>query len=135
MANKATSILGSGWSFPPSFTKGGADVIMVADDEDIQQSLNIILATEARERFLLDNFGCNLNDFLFEEIDQRLLTRIRSTVKDAITFHEPRIKLEKVIVNVDDALAGLLQIQLTYQVISTNSRFNMVYPFYINEGN
>lgn len=135
MSKPVKSILGTGWGFPPSFTKGGADVHLVSDEEDIIQSLQIILSTGLQERFLLEKFGSNLNAFLFEEIDQTLINIIRTTVTEAITYHEARIELDEVDISNSNETTGLLNIQVTFRIVSTNSRFNMVFPFYIDEGN
>ena len=72
------SFLGTGWSFPPTFGAGGADVETVSGHEDIEQSLAILLATRRGERIMQDEFGCDLGEFLFAEISQRTVGRIRS---------------------------------------------------------
>lgn len=127
------SFLGTGWSFPPTFTAGGAEVAMVSDVEDIHQSLEILLATRSGERPMQDVFGCNLDDALFEEVDQALVNRLKSLISDAVLRHETRIALSKIDVTQNDADPGALQIRLDYEVLGTNSRFNMVFPFYLNE--
>ena len=128
-----SSFLGTGWSFPPTFSRGGSDVELVSDAEDIHESLQILLATELGERVMQQHFGCNLSTVLFEEITQRLINRIHSLISNAIQFHEPRITLKGLDVSRDPEEAGMLLIRLDYQIIGTNSRYNMVYPFYINE--
>lgn len=128
-----SSFLGTGWSFPPTFTAGGADVAMVSGVDDIHQSLQILLSTRLGERVMQDEFGCDLNNVLFEEIDQSLVNNITSMVTNSILYHEPRITLENLDVSQGQDQQGLLLISITYTVRSTNSRFNMVYPFYINE--
>ena len=98
-----------------------------------RQSLEILLATRAGERPMQESFGCNLDALLFEEIDQGLVNRITSLIHDAILEHEPRIKLARLDVSPDPDRAGLLWIRLDYAVLGTNSRYNMVFPFYLNE--
>ncbi len=131
-ANSA-SFLGTGWSFPPRFSAGGAEVELVSGVDDIHQCLQILLNTQVGERIMQEDFGCDLSTLIFEEIDHRLVSKITTLVSDAILYHEPRIKLLAVDVSRDDSEAGLLYIQLDYSVIATNSRYNMVYPFYIEE--
>lgn len=128
-----SSFIGTGWSFPPTFTAGGADVALVSGPEDIHQSLQILLSTRLGERVMHDDFGCDLNDLLFEEIDQNLVNRITSMVTNSILYHEPRVSLDHLDVSQHESEQGLLLISITYTIRSTNSRFNMVYPFYINE--
>ena len=128
-----SSFLGTGWGFPPQFTRGGADLNLVSGTEDIQQSLQILLSTQAGERLMQEEFGCDLNRILFEEMDQSLVNTLSSLISDAILYYEPRITLDNLDVSESDNQQGLLLIQIQYTVRSTNSRFNLVYPFYINE--
>jgi phage baseplate assembly protein W len=127
------AFLGTGWSFPPAFRRGGAEVAMVSGAEDIHQSLHILLSTRLGERVMQEEFGSALDALVFEEIDQAMLNTLSSAIGDAVLYHEPRIDLDDVAVAESDEQPGLLLIALTYTIRSTNSRFNMVYPFYVNE--
>lgn len=129
----SASFLGRGWAFPPTFGAGGASVDMADGVSDIEQSLRIILGTTPGERVMQESFGCDLSRFLFEEIDQRLLNKLSRLVSDAILAHEPRVKLDKVEVTPDDVVYGRLAIRLSYTIRGTNSRFNMVFPYYLME--
>jgi phage baseplate assembly protein W len=128
-----SSFLGTGWSFPPTFTEGGADVVTVSDAEDIHQSLQILFATTPGERVMQDDYGCDLGRYLFEEIDRSLINSLTALVSDAILFHEPRVTLNNLQISDEEADGGLLLIHIDYTIRSTNSRFNMVYPFYLSE--
>lgn len=125
--------LGRGWSFPPVFYAGGAEVAMVSGEEDIRQSLKILLSTSLNERLMNSDFGCELSRFLFEEIDQALVNDLRSSVTDAILNQEPRIQVEEVEIQNTGSDDGLLIISIDYLIRTTNNRYNLVYPFYINE--
>lgn len=127
------SFLGTGWSFPPSFASGGADVHTVSGVEDIEQSLAILLATRRGERVMQDEFGCDLGQFLFGEISRGLIGRMREMIAEAILLHEPRISVNRIEVSEGGSRNGLLLIEIDYTVRATNSRFNMVYPFYLDE--
>ena len=127
------SFLGTGWNFPPAFSKGGTDVKTVSGSEDIHQSLQILLTTQLGERVMQDRFGCDLNMALFEEIDQGFINTISSMISDAILYHEPRITMDKLDINQSESEQGLVFISIDYTVRGTNSRFNMVFPFYVNE--
>ncbi|BBL70706.1 GPW/gp25 family protein [Methylogaea oryzae] len=131
--NPNNSFLGQGWSFPPSFSQGGRDVHQVKDEEDIQQSLQILLSTAQGERLMREDFGCDLQRFLFEEISQSLVNSLTGMISDAILYYEPRIALNQVNIDESEAMQGLLLISIDYTIRSTNSRYNMVYPFYLNE--
>lgn len=127
------SFLGTGWSFPPTFSLGGADVETVSGAEDIHQSLRILLSTRLGERVMQDAFGCDLLHVLFEEVDQNLINMLTGLISDAILYHEPRIKMNRLNISQSDMTDGLLLIQIEYTIKTTNSRFNMVYPFYLKE--
>jgi phage baseplate assembly protein W len=131
--NGEQSFLGTGWGFPPTFLAGGAEVEMVSGVEDIQQSLHILFSTAQGERILQDAYGCDLQSALFEEINQSLINRLTILISDAILYHEPRITLDRLDISESPEEPGVLLISLFYTVRNTNSRFNMVYPFYINE--
>ena len=127
------SFLGTGWNFPPSFAQGGAEIETVSGPEDIHQSLQILFATQLGERVMQDEFGCDLNGFLFEEIDQGLINSLTGMISDAILYHEPRITKDRLDIVESASEQGLLLISIDYTIKSTNSRYNMVYPFYLNE--
>lgn len=129
------AFLGRGFGFPPRFTKAGGDVETVENAEDIEQSLRILLGTARGERVLRESFGCDLSDLLFEEADRWLVSRIQQTIKDAITENEPRIVVDRIEVNGDDRYGGRFDVHIMYTVRATNSRFNMVFPFYLTEAN
>ncbi len=131
MDNK--DFLGTGWSFPPTFERETGQVEMVSAEEDIQQSMQILFTTTLGERLMLYDYGCELSHFLFEEIDHGLINNIKNTVSNAIIQHEPRVDPDVVDVTESTETPGLLLISVQYTVRATNTRYNMVYPFYINE--
>jgi len=127
------SFLGTGWAFPPAFTRGPQAAVMVKDEEDIRQSLEILLTTSIGERFLRPSYGCDLRRYLFEPLDEGLVAYIRDLVNNAVLYHEPRIRLTGLNLTTR-ADEGMLLIELAYVVRTTNSRQNYVYPFYRDEG-
>ena len=129
----SAAFLGRGWSFPPRFARGGADVLTVGGVADIHESLRILFATPPGERAMRPDYGAAMDDLLFEEIDQSLLNRIRTTIETAVLRHEPRIRLDDLEVTPDVAALGRLRISLYYTVRETNSRYNFVFPFYVQE--
>jgi uncharacterized protein len=79
-----------------------------------------------------ETFGCDLHQVLFEDIDQGLINTLTSLITDALLYHEPRITLNGLDISESEAHQGLLLISLDYTIKTTNSRFNMVYPFYLD---
>src|SRR5205085_7556909 len=132
--SSASPFLGQGWAFPPEFTSGGCDVVMAAGIEDIKQSLEILFGTRLNERIMQEDYGCNLDEFVFEETSSETLNRLEYIIKEAVLYHEVRIELNNLQFNLDREREGVLLIQLDFTVPSSNSRYNMVYPFYLNEG-
>jgi uncharacterized protein len=136
MAKVFNSFLGTGWSFPPTFNRNSGTVEMVTDEEDIKQSLNILLSTSLGERVMQPKYGCNLNDYVFEGLSSSTIGYIKERVANSILYYEPRIIAEKIDVTADDStdlLEGRFTISVEYSIPGTNSRFNYVYDFYQNE--
>lgn len=136
MAKVFNSFLGTGWSFPPAFNRHSGTVEMVTDEEDIKQSLNILLSTSLGERVMQPKYGCNLNDYVFEGLSSSTIGYIKERVANSILYYEPRIIAEKIDVTADDStdlLEGRFTISVEYSIPGTNSRFNYVYDFYQNE--
>lgn len=135
MENKEQAFLGTGWSFPPEFHDQGKEIQMVSGATDVQQSLEILLGTRLNERILQEEFGSNLHDFTFAEINAGIINLLRTAVNEAILYHELRVEVNSIELNLDEQRSGLLWIQLDYSIPASNSRFNMVYPFYLEEAN
>jgi phage baseplate assembly protein W len=130
----ANSFLGRGWSFPPTFNRSNAGVEMLAEEADIASSLEILLSTRPGERLMLPQYGCNLDELLFENLDTRMKTLMADKIESAILYFEPRILLDGVRLREDQQLKGVVLIEIDYRVKTTNSRFNFVYPYYKTEG-
>lgn len=133
MSSTEHSFLGKGWGFPPSFSDNGRDVLQAAGEEDIQQSLAILLSTAQGERIMREGFGCDLQNYLYEDISQGVINSLTEAITDAILYYEPRITLNSLSIDESRQVQGLVNISLDYTVNTTNSRFNLVYPFYLNE--
>ncbi len=126
------SFLGTGWNFPPTFRREWYGTEMLVDEEDVRSSISIILATLTGERVMLPTFGCNLQPYVFEAMNVPNIAMIEKIVKEALVYHEPRIIVEA-LNSVPNQGAGVLEISIDYSIISTNTRYNYVFPFYMNE--
>ncbi len=129
MVNEA-SFLGTGWSFPPAFDKGRAQVELTSGVEDINKSLEIIFSTALGERVMNPTFGCSLEEMVFEPMNAATTTYLENLLKTAILYHEPRIDADRISVEPDQN-EGVLMIEISYVVRTSNSRFNFVYPMYL----
>lgn len=128
------SFLGTGWSSPPQFSKMNSSVEMTSDETDIQRSLQILLSTRKGERVMLPDYGCNLDEMLFEPMTTTFKTYISDMVKTSILYYEARIDLNSVTVDDSNELQGIISLEIDYTVRTTNSRFNYVFPYYKTEG-
>lgn len=126
--------LGIGWSFPPEFKASTKAVAMLTDEADIKSSLEILLTTKIGERIMQPKYGCNMDELLFNPLNQTLKTFVSELIRTAILYHEPRIDVEKIDITKGDDLIGELLVLIDFKVRATNSRINMVYPLYKQEG-
>ncbi|WP_299551331.1 GPW/gp25 family protein [Seonamhaeicola sp.] len=128
------SFLGTGWGFPPEFDRSQKALKTISDEVDIKSSLHILLSTRLGERVMLPDYGCNLDELMFENLNRTLITYVVELIKTAILYHEPRIDVIKIDISETDPLEGMLHIAIEYLIRATNSRHNVVFPFYKEEG-
>jgi len=129
----AKEFLGRGWKFPVNVSP--AERILMSEHEaDIKEAIWIILSTSKGERVMRHEFGCGIYEFVFDVINTATMGLIEASVREALTLWEPRIELVNVNVSVEKAAEGKLLISIDYRVRSTNNEFNLVFPFYLEEG-
>ena len=126
--------LGRGWAMPVDLDPRTGLVQSVAYEEDIRQSILIILETSPGERVMRPNFGCGIHDLVFDAIDSTAIQRIRSVVGEALRRCEARIDVLNVTIDDAATVQGQLLIELEYRVRKTNQIGNLVFPFYFREG-
>lgn len=129
----AKAFLGVGWAFPVQPEAQGADIVQAAYEEDIRQAVLLILETDHGERVMRPEFGAGLRALAFEPINTTTLALARHKVEEALTLWEPRIDSIGVKVTAEPPLGKLL-IDIQYRIRSTNTFYNQVYPFYLQEG-
>ena len=129
----AKSFLGVGLKFPIQVDKNTGRIITSSYEEDIQEAIRFILSTRKGERIRNPQFGCGIHEYMFDTMDFTTISAIKHEVETALVLWEPRI--ENIEVTVDTSgEEGVVLIGIGYVVKSTNSPFNLVLPFYINEG-
>ena len=128
-----TAFLGRGWSFPVQPGPDG-EIAMAAFEEDIRQAILIIMQTDPGERVMRPDFGAGLNALVFEPLNTTTLALVRHRVEQALILWEPRISVTEVQVTTDESERNRLLIEVSYQVRATNTFYNLVYPFYLLEG-
>ena len=128
----SASFLGIGWKFPVSLEGGAID--MAAYEESIRDSIWIILATARGERRMRPDFGCGIHDLVFEANTAALRGMVQDKVREALTRWEPRVDVVDVRVETPPEARNYLLIAVDYRVRANNSLFNLVYPFFLDEG-
>jgi Bacteriophage baseplate protein W len=131
---KYKGFLGKGWAFPPTFDRGEQISTMVTSHDDIRESLYILLTTIPGERVMLPDYGCKIHEHVFDVMGETLFTHLKELIDHAILHYEPRIALEDVQFQTEGELDGRLLINVEYRVLQTNTRSNLVIPYYLNEG-
>lgn len=126
--------LGSGWSFPITFSIGNHQLDLTQYENSISDSINVIMKTSLGERPLVPEFGSGLEKFFFQKISSTMKGEIQNTVKNALLQNEPRITVDQVNVEFVDIERGLVEVSIDYEYNKTNTRHNYVYPFHLKEG-
>jgi phage baseplate assembly protein W len=128
------AFLGRGWAMPVELDSRTGLVASVAYEEDIRQSILIILESAPGERVMRPNFGCGIHELVFAAVDSTTLQRIRSVVEEALRRCEARIDVLGVDVDEAATAEGKLLVEIEYRVRKTNQVGNLVFPFYFREG-
>ncbi len=126
--------LGSGWQMPVAKEEKARRFAPAAYEESIKQAIRIILSTARGERVMRPGFGCGIHELVFAPNDADTRGLAESNVKEALRVWEPRIEVLKVLVAAGGAAGEELIINIEYRVRTTDNRFNLVYPFYLEKG-
>jgi uncharacterized protein len=130
-----SGFLGTGWSFPPEFPRESSEVRMSSDEQDVAESMRILFGTALGERFLEPKYGLDMRSLLFDPISTTLRTFLKERITTTILIYEPRIEVLALDVSSPDPNDGRLLISLDYKIRATNSRYNLVFPYYRVGGN
>jgi uncharacterized protein len=125
--------VGRGWGFPMRVDPNGG-IALVADEREIEEAIRVILATSPGERSMRPLFGCAIHEHVFDTVTPLMMTQVRSKVRDALEFWEPRITVGEVHVVADPDDRSLVYIDISYRINDTNSPRNLVFPFYTIPG-
>lgn len=126
--------LGRGFKFPFSVDPHTGKIVMVEHEEDIREAIEIILKTNVGERVMRPDFGSTAGNFVFSVNGLEGVSAFESEILSALEQFEPRIKDIEVEINNEDGDKSVVIVNIRYVVRTTNNQFNMVYPFYIMEG-
>jgi phage baseplate assembly protein W len=124
-----TEFTGTGWAFPLGFELSGS-ITTTGGTDKIEQAMRLILSTYPGERPMRPRWGSTLRDYVFGGTGHENVAAIAREVEQALEYWEPRAVVNDVLVYPDNGTDGLLYIDISYTVRSTNSPRNLVFPFY-----
>lgn len=126
--------MGCGWAYPFRLEPATRRIVAAADEDDIGQSIRIILGTAKGERVMRPDFGCGIHNLVHGAIDMAMIAQIRRDVTEALRLYEARIDVISVRVEPANLANGRLDVDIEYRVRQTNQPGNCVFPFYLREG-
>lgn len=130
----AGAFLGRGFRFPVQVDPATGRMMTSEYEEDIKEAVYLILMTRKGERVRNPEFGCGIHEFAFGTTDFTTLKEMERKVEEALALWEPRIRDVDVTVSLDQEAEGKLKIGISYVIRTTNNPYNLVFPFYLNEG-
>jgi Bacteriophage baseplate protein W len=128
--NNYSPFVGRGVAFPFRIAPDGG-LALAEGDEEIAESIRLILGTSPGERPMRPAFGCPIHDYVFAPADATTASLIAADVRQALNRWEPRIDLLGVTVEQDEDQDNLLLIHIAYSIREANDRRNLVFPFYV----
>ncbi len=127
------AFLGVGWRFPVGVDERTGRIALSSGEDDIKESIGIILSTRKGERAMLPEFGCDIFRYIYGALGSNEIAEMRRCVKEALRKWETRII--NVEVNIRRGIKdGELLLDISYVVRATNTPYNLVYPYFITEG-
>ncbi len=125
---------GTGWKFPIQVDPTTGAIMTSSGDDDIKESIGIILGTKKGERVMRNDFGSDVFQYVFSDMSTTNKHLLEEEIKEALMLWEPRITDVEVDIEEDNEYQNKYLVNIEYTVRSTNNLFNLVYPFYIYEG-
>jgi phage baseplate assembly protein W len=124
------SFIGNGWRFPILPDAAGG-LGFASGDENVEQSLKILLLTDFGQRVMRPDFGCKAPSLVFAPGSVQNLALLETTIREAVRDWEPRIELEEVRAEADIEDETRVTVHIGYRIRQTNTRGNLVFPFYL----
>jgi phage baseplate assembly protein W len=126
-------MLGRGWAFPVQRDhSAGRTLAMNEGDSCVRDAIVIILSTRKGERVMRPEFGCDLDRLMFAPNDGSARATAEFEVKEALQDWEPRIDVLGVSARAGGERGEVMLVDISYRVISTDNRYNLVFPFYLD---
>ncbi|MBM4394493.1 MAG: GPW/gp25 family protein [Deltaproteobacteria bacterium] len=124
------NFLGRGIQFPVGLDARG-NVALSEYEQNIEDSIGIVLGTAPGERVMRPEFGCKIHDFVFYPNNASTAALAGFYVREALVKWEPRIEDVRVTAYPDPDRENVMLVDISYKVSRTNGIRNLVYPFYL----
>jgi phage baseplate assembly protein W len=108
-------------SFPPRVSADGS-LVWSEGEDNVRESIRVILLTNLQERLLLPEFGGELGRYLFEPNTVSTRHQIAERISKALERWEPRISVEAVNVEPDPEDAEAAIATVVYKLVATHTR-------------
>ncbi|MCM1103327.1 MAG: GPW/gp25 family protein [Clostridium sp.] len=131
---RAADFLGCGISFPPRVDAVTGRMQMCAGEEDIAEAVRLILFTGKGERVMRPEFGCDIRRYAFSTMNMIDQKGMEEEIRAALVRYEPRITDVEIAVDCGRLGGGVAEIHVGYTVRATNNPYNLVFPYYKDEG-
>ncbi len=131
MADTDNSFLGKGMKFPPQINPATGRFVTASAEESVKQSIYLILMTQVTERPLRPEFGSNILSYTFMDKNVGRLNMVSRTIREQMATQEPRVSDVSVDIDMGER-SGVLIFNIDYTIAATNTRDNLVFPFYLN---
>jgi phage baseplate assembly protein W len=136
MANSSSppgNVLGTGWSFPPSFDRHEGSVQLSSDLASVRESLCILFSTDIGERTMLEKYGTFLRRRVFAALTATTSNELKLEIRSAILDWEPRIDVIDIEIMDRQEVVGMIELVVHFSLRKTNVRSSLIYPFYLKE--
>ena len=122
--------LGTGWRFPILPDPSGK-LVYVSGDDNVEQSLALLLLTQLNERVMRPTFGCAAPSYIFAPGSTQFLNLLSESVTEALALWEPRVDVLSVDAEANPDDPTQVTVSVSCRVRASNSPLNLVYPFYL----
>lgn len=125
-----TDFRGRGVAFPLLPDAAGT-LRYVEGDEQVAQSLRLLLMTAAGERVMRSGFGTQGPRLVFAPGSETNKELLETSVREAVRDYEPRVEVADVVVTQSLLAPERVDVEVTYTVRRTNTRDSIVFPYYL----
>ena len=123
--------LGAGMKFPPQVNKATGRFMLSSKEENVKESIYLILMTQKTERFMRPEYGSSILSYAFADTGETMLALMQQELEEDILKNEPRV--DDVTIRIDaQSRSGCLIIYIDYRLRGSSIRDNMLFPFYLS---